>query len=74
MAVAIKMAYEFQDLIENCWGEALETLNTIAEHENNTDLMALLEELEFESLTDLNNFLASDKTYIYKCLGITKEQ
>lgn len=33
MAVVIKVEYEFYDLIENCWSGALDTLNTIQEHE-----------------------------------------
>lgn len=73
MAVVIKVEYEFYDLIENCWSGALDTLNTIQEHEKNTDLMALLEELDFEGMTDLNNFLWFDRDYIYKTLGITED-
>lgn len=73
MAVVIKVEYEFYNLIENCWSGALDTLNTIQEHEKNTDLMALLEELDFEGMTDLNNFLWFDRDYIYKTLGITED-
>lgn len=35
--------------------------------------MALLEELDFEGMTDLNNFLWFDRDYIYKTLGITED-
>lgn len=73
MAVVIKVEYEFYDLIENCWSGALDTLNTIQEHEKNTDLMALLEELDFEGMTDLNDFLWFDRDYIYETLGITED-
>ena len=73
MAVVIKVEYGFYDLIENCWSGALDTLNTIQEHEKNTDLMALLEELDFEGMTDLNDFLWFDRDYIYETLGITED-
>lgn len=74
MAVIIKVEYEFYDLVENCWSGALDTLNIIQDYEKNTDLMALLEELEFEDMTDLNDFLWFDRDYIFQCLDIQEEE
>ena len=67
--------YEFSDLSENCWSGAIQTLDTITEHDKEDDLMQLLEELFYDGieLTELNDFLWFDSDYIFECLGIEQE-
>ena len=67
--------YEFSDLSENCWSGAIQTLDTITEHDKEDDLMQLLEEVFYDGieLTELNDFLWFDSDYIFECLEIELE-
>ena len=67
--------YEFSDLSENCWSGAIQTLDTITEHDKEDDLMQLLEEVFYDGieLTELNDFLWFDSDYIFECLEIEQE-
>lgn len=64
--------YEFSDLTENCWSGAIQTLDTITEHDKKEGLMQLLEEVFYDGieLTELNDFLWFDSDYIFECLDI----
>lgn len=67
--------YEFSDLTKNCWSGAIQTLDTITEHDKENDLMQLLEEVFYNGieLTELNDFLWFDSDYIFECLDIEQE-
>ena len=72
----IKKDFGFNDLTENCWSGAVDTLKTIEEHDKEEELMAHLEEI-FESyfdnvptMTEVNDYLWFEYEFIFKCLGI----
>lgn len=69
----------FSWLEYNCWGGAVDTLNTIREKEKEDEFMDYLEEMFFESsyeiptLTELNDFLWFDDQTIFEDLGINED-
>lgn len=73
----IKKEYDFNDLKNNSWSGAINTINTIEEYNKENALMDLLEELFFDSIPDetqINDFLWFDSDYIFETLGIKKEE
>lgn len=72
----IKQDYDFGDLQENCWSGAIDTLNTIEEHDMEEDLMNLLEEifLGIPTITEVNDFLRFKDDFIFDTLGINEEE
>lgn len=66
---------EFYDLSKNCWSGAIQTPDTISEHDKEEELMYLLEECFCDGveLTELNDFLWFEDDYIFECLGIEQE-
>lgn len=67
----IKVDYDFNDLMDKCWGGAEETLKVIEENGKEDAFMELLEESFDEStLTEVNDFLRFEYDYIYSVLGI----
>ena len=67
----IKVDYDFNDLMDNCWSGAEETLKVIEENGKEDAFMELLEESFDEStLTEVNDFLRFEDDYIYDVLGI----
>ena len=73
----IKKEYDFNDLKNNSWSGAINTINTIEEHNKENALMELLEELFFETIPDetqINDFLWFDSDYIFETLGIKTEE
>ena len=75
--ITIKTELNFSDLQNQCWSGAVDTLNTIEEHDKENDLMYLLDELfaddENCTLTTINDFLWFDDEYIFECLDISDE-
>lgn len=72
----IKKNYNFDDLKENSWSGAIDTLKTIEENEKEEELMQLLE-LTFEDVptdTEVNDFLWFDDDFIFEELGIKEEE
>lgn len=76
----IKQDFGFNDLINNCWSGALDTLKTIEEHGKGEELMAHLEEI-FESyvdnvptMTEINDYLWFEDEFILECLGISESE
>lgn len=72
----IKKDYSFDDLKENSWSGAIDTLETIEENEKEGELMALLENT-FEDVpteTEVNDFLWFDDDFIFEELGIKEEE
>ena len=70
----VKCEYTFNDLYDNSWSGAVDTLNTIIENEKQDELMSHLEDIfdEVDS-TALNDYLWFDSDYIFECLGIDNE-
>lgn len=75
--ITVKTELSFSDLQSQCWSGAVDTLNTIEEHDKEDELMYLLDELfaddETCSLTTINDFLWFDDEYIFKRLDISDE-
>ena len=71
----IKKDYNFNDLRNNCWSGAIDTLETIEENEKEEELMTLLEDT-FEDVpteTEVNDFLWFEDDFIFEELGIIRE-
>lgn len=71
----VKQDMDFDDLMENCWGQASQVLDEIYEKDKENDFMFLLEE-EFSSipdLTEINDFIAYEWEYIYSQIGMDDE-
>lgn len=69
----IKQDMDFNDLMENCWSGAVDTLKTIEEHDKEDELMTHLEEQwldEVPTMTEINDYLRFEDEFILECLGI----
>lgn len=64
--------WDFDDLQNNAWGNATNTLEEVQNHEKEDELMELLDELYHDGVdeTDLNDFLAYEDDYIFQNLDI----
>ena len=65
---------DFYDLKEKCWSGAIYTLNEIERHEKQEELMELLQEYTWESMTQINDYLWFDTDQIYEYLEINEEE
>lgn len=76
MTITIKQELDFNDLQSLCWSNALDTLDTIAEHDKEDDLMYLLEETITEDTTiiEINDILCFDSEWVLEQLGINEEE
>ena len=73
----IKQDMGFNDLMNNCWSGAIDTLKTIEEHNKEDELMAHLEEQwldEMPTMTQINDYLWFEDEYIFQCLGISETE
>ena len=72
----IKDDYGFEELKNNCWSGAQNTLKTIEENGKEEDLMQLLEDIypDVPTLTEVNDALWFDSDYIFEQLGIEEEE
>ena len=73
----VKQEMNFEDLKNNCWSGALNTLSTIEEEGKEEELMSHLEDLFYDStptMTELNDYLWFDDELIYDALGIAEEE
>lgn len=69
----IKQDMDFNDLMNNGWSGAVDTLKTIEEHGKEDELMAHLEEQwldEVPTMTEINDYLRFEDEFIFECLGI----
>ena len=67
----IKEDYDFNDLMNNCWSGAKETLKVIEENGKEDAFMELLEMTFTEpTMTEVNDYLRFEDNYIYDVLGI----
>ena len=76
----IKQDMDFNDLMNNCWSGAIDTLKTIEEHDKEDELMEHLEEI-FETyfdnvptMTEINDYLWFSDEDIFECLGISESE
>ena len=72
----IKKEYDYNDLKENSWSGAVNTLRRIEEANKEEELMNFLEDIFYENIpsdTDVNDLLWFDSELIYESLGITDE-
>ena len=61
MSIRVTMVIEdFDDLKDRCWGGAVSVLEKVEEKGMEDELMDLLEQFDFESETDLNDFIHFD--------------
>ena len=68
--------YDFNDLYENSWNGAINTLDTIIKNDMENELMEHLEEIfdnQIPTETEVNDYLWFESDYIYECLGIDLE-
>lgn len=73
----IKQDMDFNDLMENCWSGALDTLKTIEEHNKEDELMGHLEEMyydEIPTMTEVNDYLWFEDEAIFEALGISETE
>lgn len=63
---------DFDEIYQNSWSGAVDTLNTISNEGKEDDLMELLDELYPDGVdeTELNDFLAFEDDYIFQNLDI----
>ena len=73
----IKNDMNFNDLMDNCWSGAIDTLNRINELNKENELMAHLEEQwlnETPTMTEVNDYLWFEDEFIFQCLGISETE
>lgn len=73
----IKQDMNFNDLMENCWSGAINTLKIIEEHGKQEELMVQLEEQwidEIPTTTQINDYLWFEDEFIFQCLGISETE
>ena len=73
----VKREYGFNELYENSWSGAVDTLNVIRENNLEEELMQHLEETFYENIpteTELNDYLWFESEYIFESLGIAEEE
>ena len=72
----ITREYNFNDLYENSWSGAIDTLDTIIKNDMENELMEHLEEIfdiNIPTATEVNDYLWFESDYIYESLGIDVE-
>ena len=73
----IKKDYDYNDLKENSWSGAVNTLKRIEEANKEEELMNFLEDIFYENIpsdTEVNDLLWFEPEMIYESLGITEEE
>jgi len=72
----IKKEYDYNDLKNNSWSGAIDTLNRIEDADQEEELMSYLEEIFNENIptdTEVNDFLRFEADMIYRDLDIADE-
>ena len=73
----IKQDMDFNDLMNNCWSGAIDTLKTVEEHDKENELMAHLEEQwldEVPTMTEVDDYLWFEDEFIFQCLEISETE
>jgi len=73
--IEIKKQCDFDELRNELWSGAVDTINTITENEKTEELIQLLDEIFYEptDITKINDFLWFDRDYIYEQLEIDED-
>lgn len=69
----IKQDYDFRDLKNNCWGQAIKILEEISDANKEDALMNYLEDIYYDdmpTLTEVNDLLAYDWERVFEDIGI----
>ena len=76
----IKQEMDFNDLMNNCWSGAIDTLNTINKWNKENELMEHLKDV-FSSyfdivptMTEVNDYLRFEDEDIFEALGIPESE
>lgn len=73
----IKNDYSFEDLRDNCWSGAIDTLDKVEEEGKEEELMDLLEEVfsgDIPTLTEVNDYLWFEDDEIFERLEIKEDE
>ena len=73
----VKQDMNFEDLKNNCWSGAINTLQRVEEEGKEEELMNHLEDLFYDAaptMTELNDYLWFEDELIYDALGIIEEE
>ena len=73
----IKDDYDFRDLQNACWDNAVETLNKIEEHDMEDEFMDWFESYfgdEIPTITEVNDLLRFDDEWVLEQLGISEDE
>ena len=76
----IKQEMDFNDLMNNCWSGAIDTLNTINEWNKENELISHLEEIfgsyfdNVPTMTEVNDYLWFEDEAIFEALGISESE
>lgn len=76
----IKQDMDFNDLMNNCWGGAIDTLNTINEWNKENELMNHLKDVfdsyfdNIPTMTEVNDYLWFEDEAIFEALGISESE
>lgn len=74
--ITVRRELDFNDLMDECWSGAIDTLNTIQENDKEDELMSLLALDVFgdtPDLTEVNDLLWFDSEWIFETLGINTD-
>ena len=75
MTITVCKEMDFQDLVNNCWSGAIDTLQKVEENGKEEKLMLLLEEtMNNSTMTEINDFLWFNDEMIFQALGIEEEE
>ena len=76
----IKQEMDFNDLMNNCWSGAIDTLNTINEWNKENELMNHLKDVfdfyfdNIPTMTEVNDYLWFEDEAIFEALGISESE
>ena len=74
MTIQVTSELDFNDLMSQCWGGAVDTLNHIYDNNMEDDFMDLLNEIfETPTMTDINDYLWFQSDEIFEYLGISED-
>lgn len=72
--IELKVEYNFDDLLNNCWSGAIDTLQTIQKKDKEDEFMDLICEMGFDTLTSLNDYLWFEEDNIFELLDIKNDE
>jgi hypothetical protein len=79
MILKVYEVYDFNELYNTSWSGAIDTLDTIREHDKENDLLTLINDI-LEGYdggldrTQLNDYIWFDRDDIYESLGIDTDE